>query len=151
MSKYSQRLRGVYERILETKLASHHDLEGDSLRLFQEILNEAVPRDEAEKEAKNILREIYSEMRSLFREIVKKKPHLVLVTDPLFLVNTLELKKIVFVKWEQDHYEVIRKTRSVAPVSPMLGAAHENHYHEVLLRLQELRQVRPQWGDFEES
>jgi hypothetical protein len=105
------RLKSSYRLLERSRLANHRETDQDALGYFQRICNESLPKNEAEQEFKDGIRELYYANKTSFTQCLVRAPHYVLLTEARAIVLHFGVQDLVYIEWKNNEYVVSENKR----------------------------------------
>ncbi len=100
----------VYDRYMDIRnsdLIVNKTLTDDTIASFQETLNNAQPQSDEEAMSRSLIQYLYRKNPVNFCRFLERSRlnHLILWTEAKCIVSHFNLRGVVYVKWDEDHYE----------------------------------------------
>jgi hypothetical protein len=101
---YFNRLDNIFKKITESRLVSKKETDINSIKFFNNKLNETLPQTKEEQETKKIIRRLYFANNQQFRLLIKgKMDYLILLTSIPEIVNYFDIGYLVYIKLDSTY------------------------------------------------
>lgn len=101
-----KRVQETYNDICASNVCRHKDVSAAALLQFQQYLNEVIPRDEHEREMRDMVRCFYHGNKRAFLSCLEKCPHVVLLTEARAIITHFDIADLVYIKWNGESYDI---------------------------------------------
>lgn len=103
----SKRLGGIYEKILNSDLINKKILTTESIKVFQEYLNEAQPKSQDEFMTRKVIQFLYRKNNNSFSRYLQhaKLVNLILWTDERCIIRHFHLRRVLYIEWDGKSYK----------------------------------------------
>jgi len=110
--EYIFRLKNLYKKISNSSLIVNHNTDAQSLKHFENICNDSLPKNKDENEIKMAFRRLYLNNREAFIYCIKKTPYYIFFIDAKDICFHFNLQYVIYMKWDQSYTVTLFKKKS---------------------------------------
>lgn len=129
----SKRLGVIYEKILQSDLIKKKILTPNTIKTFQNYLNEAQPKTNDEHTARKIIHFLYRKNNNSFSRYLHhaKLPNLILWTDERCIVKHFYLRRVLYIEWDGKSYkcDIHRGMNKLSQSKANRSRDNNSYYH----------------------
>lgn len=104
--KYGSKLKHCYNKLSNSNLVRTKIVNTANIIEFQNILNDSLPDNESDTNARHLARDYYYCMQANYGVITAQMPHLILIAEARDIVEFFGLKRLIFITYENQLYSV---------------------------------------------
>ncbi len=126
----SKRLGDVYEKILKSDLIDKKILTTESIKVFQDYLNEAQPKSQDEFMTRKVIQFLYRKNNNSFSRYLQhaKLVNLILWTDERCIIKHFYLRRVLYIEWADNLYKCnVHRNMHKAQQKPTNGRIYDSN------------------------